>query len=417
MGARRAWPGLALAALVLLAASPCLATGFDPAAATDAYLKSLPDAARHKSDAYFEGGYWLLLWNALYGVAACVVLLASGASARMRDLALHLLRWRWPAVALYGVLFTLATAVLTLPLDVYQQYFREHACGLSNQSFGAWLGDDLIGLAVGAVSAAIVLPIIYAVIRAAPRSWWLWGTGVVLGFVAVLTVLGPVFLEPLLNHFQPLPDGPLRTQILSLARADGVPAHDVMEFDNSRQTNRISAHVSGLLGTTQISLNDNLIRQCSPDEVLAVLGHEMGHYVMNHVFNFLLSMAFVIAGGFAFARWCFAVAWRRFGSAWRLGGIDDPAGLPILFAAFTLYLLAMTPVVNTLTRMQEVQADIFGLNLARRPDAFATVALKLSTYRKLDPTRLEEFVFYDHPSGRTRIATAMRWKAEQAPPP
>ncbi len=94
----------------------------------------------------------------------------------------------------------------------------------------------------------------------------------------------------------------------------------------------------------------------------------------------------------------------------------DPAGLPVLVAALTAYFLLMTPLLNTLTRVQEMQADIFGLNLARRPEAFATVALKLSTYRKLDPSPLEEMVFFDHPSGRTRISTAMRWKAEEMPP-
>ena len=405
----------ALAVCLVLAAAPAFAAaGFDPAQATEAYLKSVPAAARLKSDAYFEGGYWLILWNALYGVAVSALLLATGLSARMRDLAFRFGRRRFLAVSIYATLFTLVTAALTFPLDIYQGFVREHAYGLSNQSIAAWFGDTLTGLAVSVVSAAIVLPIIYAVIRAAPRLWWFWGTCVVIGFLCVFTLLSPVFLEPLLNHFQPLAEGPVREQILSMARADGVPAHDVLEFDNSRQTNRISAHVSGLFGTTQISLNDNLLKQCTPDEVLAVLGHEMGHYVMNHVFVFLLSMSLVVAIGFALANWLFRVLLSRFGAGWRVQGVADPAGLPLLVALFTVYLFVLTPVLNSLVRMQEMQADIFGLNLARRPDAFATVALKLSTYRKLDPSPLEELVFYDHPSGRTRIMTAMRWKAEQA---
>jgi STE24 endopeptidase len=149
---------------------------------------------------------------------------------------------------------------------------------------------------------------------------------------------------------------------------------------------------------------------------LAVLGHEMGHYVMGHVFSFLLSLSLIVAGAFAVARWVFAAVIGRFGAGWGVAGIADPAGLPLLAAAFTVYFFLMTPVLNSLTRAQEMQADIFGLNLARRPDAFATVALKLSTYRKLDPSPWEERIFYDHPSGRTRIMTAMRWKAEMMPP-
>jgi STE24 endopeptidase len=391
---------------LLFIVSPAFA--FDPQAATDAYLKTVSAAAKLKSDSYFEGGYWLILWNALYGIGVSVLLIVGGFSARMRSLGQKLARWRWPSIALYGVFWALAMFVLSLPLDFYQNYIREHQYALSNQNFFAWLSDDLIGLAVSVVATAIILPVIYAVIRVAPKSWWIWGTGVVLGFLAVAVVISPLFLEPLFNHFQSLAPGPIREQILSLARSDGVPAHDVLEFDNSRQTKRISAHVSGLFGTTQISLNDNLLKQCTPDEVLAVLGHEMGHYVMGHVFTFLCWEFFVIAAGFAFSRWVLGRAVRLFG----IEGPADVAGFPVIYATFTLYFLVLTPLTNTLTRTQEMQADIFGLNLARRPDAFATVALKLSNYRKLEPGPWEEFVFYDHPSGRTRIFTAMRWKAE-----
>jgi STE24 endopeptidase len=398
--------------MLLLIATHAHAADFDPQAATEAYLKSVPAAAKLKSDAYFEGGYWLILWNALYGIGVAAILLVTGFSGQMRDLAYAIGRWRWVAIGIYGAFFTLVTTVMQLPLDIYQGFFREQAYHLSNQNFAGWLSDDLIGLAVSVVSAMIVLPLIYAAIRAAPRTWWLWGTGVAMAFIVFSVAIGPVFLEPLLNHFQTLPDGPLRTQILAMAHSDGVPATDVKEYDSSRQTNRISAHVSGLFGTTQISLTDNLIKQGSTDEVLAVLGHEMGHYVMGHVLNFVLFLSIIVAVGFTFARWSFARLVGA-GGRWGISGIDDPAGLPVLVAAFTLYFLVLTPVWNSLIRMQESQADVFGLNLARRPDAFATVALKLSTYRKLDPSPLEEFVFYDHPSGRTRIFTAMRWKAEQ----
>ena len=405
-----------LALLLCCLATPVLAASFDPQAATDAYLKSIPAAARLKSDAYFEGGYWLILWNALAGIAAAAVVLFTGLSARLRDIGFRIGRKRWLAVAIYGALFSVVMELLTLPLDIYQAFFREHAYGLSNQSFGGWAGDALIGLAVNMVSAAIVLPFIYAAIKAAPKTWWLWGTGITVGFLAVIVLISPVFLEPLLNHFQSLPAGPVREQILSMARADGIPAHDVLVFDSSRQSNKISAHVSGLFGTTQISLTDNLIQQCTPDEILAVLGHEMGHYVMGHVFTLLLGMSLVLAGGFAFANLVFRSVIRRYGARWRVLGVADPAGLPVIVAALTAYFLVMTPVLNTLTREQEMQADIFGLNLARRPDAFAQVALKLSTYRKLDPSPLEEVVFFDHPGGRTRIFTAMRWKAQEMPP-
>jgi STE24 endopeptidase len=397
---------------VMLAASPACAAAFDPEAATQAYLNSVPAAARLKSDAYFEGGYWLILWNALWGIGVSALLLGSGLSARMRDAAFRITSWRFPAIALYAAAFSVVTFVLTLPLDIYQGFFREHAYDLSNQSFPAWAGDDLTAFAVSTVLLSLLAPLVYLAIRAAPRSWWLWGTGLVLAFFVLVSLLSPLFLEPLFNHFQQLPPGPLRDQIVAMARADEIPASNVMQFDNSRQTSRISAHVSGFFGTTQISLNDNLLRQCTPDQVLAVLGHEMGHYVMNHEVNFLVYLVFIVAGGFLSARWCCARLLERFGARWRVHGIDDPAGLPLLAASLTAYLFVLTPVSNSLIRQQEMQADIFGLNLARRPDAFAQVALKLSSYRKLNPSPLEEIVFFDHPSGHTRILTAMRWKAQ-----
>ncbi len=308
-----------LALLFACLSVPAFAATFDPQAATEAYLKTIPAAARLKSDAYFEDGYWLILWNALYGLAVAMVMLFTGLSSRMRDIGFRIGRKRWLAVAIYGALFSIVTAVLTLPLDIYQGFIREHAYDLSNQSFGGWAGDTLIGLLVNIVSAAIVLPFIYAAIKAAPKTWWLWGTGITVSFLAVIVLISPVFLEPLLNHFQSLPAGPVREQILSMARADGIPAHDVLQFDSSRQSKKISAHVSGLFGTTQISLTDNLIQQCTPDEVLAVLGHEMGHYVMGHVFTFILSMSLILAGGFAFANWVSALSsgvTARAGACW-----------------------------------------------------------------------------------------------------
>jgi STE24 endopeptidase len=137
----------------------------------------------------------------------------------------------------------------------------------------------------------------------------------------------------------------------------------------------------------------------------------MGHYVLNHDIIGLTWFGLVILVAFLFLQWGFRVLAGIFGGNWDVRTIDDPAGLPALTALFALFLFFATPVTNTITRTLEAQADIFGLNAARQPDGFATATLKLSEYRKLDPSPLEEFIFYDHPSGRTRIWTAMRWKA------
>jgi STE24 endopeptidase len=159
------------------------------------------------------------------------------------------------------------------------------------------------------------------------------------------------------------------------------------------------------------------MKRCTPAEIEAVLGHEMGHDVLDHGTLLLIWMGLVTAVAFLFLNWGFRVLTDIFGGNWDVRSIDDPAGLPVLMALLSLFFLFATPAVNTIVRTTEAQADIFGLNAARQPDGFATSVLKLGEYRKLDPSPLEEFVFYDHPSGRTRIAMAMRWKAEHLDDP
>jgi STE24 endopeptidase len=183
-------------------------------------------------------------------------------------------------------------------------------------------------------------------------------------------------------------------------------------MDASRQTSRVSANVSGLFGTTRIALNDNLLRRVSPAGVEAAMGHEMGHYVLDHVYKKILYFTVVLIVGFAFLRWAFDRAMARWGERWEIRGVADPASLPLLAVLFSFYLFVITPFDNTFTRTNEAEADIFGLNAAREPDGMAEVAMKLSEYRKLAPGPMEEWIFFDHPSGRSRILMAMRWKAE-----
>ena len=404
-------PTSTVAVQTLPPAGPTAAQKFDPVKATNAYLNQVSGAARANSDSYFEGGYYLILVDTIYAVAVSALLLWLRISAGMRYIAQGVTRSRFWQVPIYALMYVAIFAVLTFPLTVYEDFFREHAYGLSNQNFGQYFRDYAIGFVVQLVASTIVLTVIYAVIRGTPRMWWLWGTVVAVVFLAIGSMVAPVFVMPLFNTYTSLKDGPVKQEILSLARGNGVPATDVYEFDASKQSKRISANVSGLFGTTRISLNDNLINRCSPREIFAVLGHEMGHYVLNHAALLLTWMGLLILVAFAFVNWGFRILVDIFGGNWDVRTIDDPAGLPVLAALASVFFMFATPVQNTITRTAESQADIFGVNTARQPDGFATVTLKLSEYRKLDPTPWEEFIFYDHPSGHTRIWTAMRWKA------
>jgi STE24 endopeptidase len=200
-----------------------------------------------------------------------------------------------------------------------------------------------------------------------------------------------------------------------MAKANQIPVTKVYEVDASRQTKRVSANVSGFLGTTRIALNDNLLKQCTLPEIREVMAHEMGHYVLNHGFKLVLYSGISFLFAFGLARIFFDAAVRRWGARWGVRGIADPAGLPLLSLILTTIFFVLTPVSNSAVRVTEREADAFSINTAREPDGMAKVALKLGEYRKLDPSPMEEFIFFDHPSGRARIRMAMDWKAAHLP--
>lgn len=408
---RRASGSSAQTVLALANAAP-QAQPFDVNPAVNAYLAKMPPAQRARSDAYFEGGYWLILWDFLLTIFIMGLLLRFRWSARMRNLAERITRFRPLQTALYWIQFVIVASLLNFPLTVYEGYFREHKYGLLNQTFGPWMRDQLVGLAVGVILGAILIVPLFGLVRRLGTSWWVWGATLALLFLALVSLIAPVYIAPLFNQYKKLEDPRVKDPILSMARANGIPATDVYEFDASKQSNRVSANVSGFGNTLRISLNDNLLNRCTLPEIETTMGHEMGHYVLNHAYKGLVMIGVVIVIGFAFLHGGTNYALARWGTQWDIRGITDVAVLPLALMVFSLYLFCMTPVTNTITRTMEYEADMYGLNAARQPDGEANVDLMLGEYRKLDPGRLEEFIFFDHPSGRTRITAAMRWKAE-----
>jgi STE24 endopeptidase len=387
----------------------------DADAATQAYMDRLPAESVASSNAYFEGGYWLILWNWLAGLVISWVLLAGGTSARVRDFCQRVGRVGFVRDLLYGAFFAVASWLLSLPLTIYQGYVREHQYEMATQTLGPWFGDQLTGLAVGVVIGALATAVLYAIIRAARENWWLWGTLGATAFLVVGLMIAPVWIDPLFNDYKPVTDPQVRAAVLQMAKADGVPAKDVYEFDASRQTTRVSANVSGIFGSAAVRLNDNLMKSSLP-EIRAVMGHELGHYVMNHIYKSIAESALVTLVAFLLAQWSMTRLLRVFGTRWRLGGVSDVATFPLLAAVFSTLALVGTPIANTLTRVQETEADRFGLNLAREPQGEAEVDLKLAQYRKPDPGAVEEFIFFDHPSTRFRIHDAMRWREAMGTP-
>jgi len=384
----------------------------DAEAATQAWLARLPAAARAQSDAYFEGGYWLQLWNFALGLVVAALLLWTRPSTALRDVLQRRLRWRPVSDAVYGAAYAAAGWVLSLPLTIYQGFVREHAYGMATQDFGAWFGEQLVSVAVAMIMTALFTTILYAVLRRAGARWWWWGALTSLALLVVLLVLSPVYIDPLFNTYKPVSDGVVKHEVLALAKANGVPVDNVYEFDASRQTTRVSANVSGFLGTAAVRLNDNLLNRASLPEIRAVMGHEIGHYTLNHMAKMLWELCVLVTLAFAFAAWAMQRLLASHGERWRIGGVADVAALPLLMAVFSVCAFIGTPVLNTMVRMQETEADYFGVNSSREPLGMAEAMLKLVEYRKADPGPLEEVIFFDHPSARHRILQAMRWREQ-----
>lgn len=385
---------------------------FSAEAATNAYLARIPATATARSDAYFEGGYWLMLWDFLSGVAIALILLNLRWSAGMRNLAERFTRFPSLQTAAYWVQYLVLTSLLVFPLTAYEGYFREHAYAMATQSFGPWLWDQFKELMVGLVLGGILVVLLFGVVRRLPRSWPIWGSVVAVSFMAFGALIAPVYITPIFNKVSRIEDPRIAEPILSLARANGIPAHDVYQIDASRQTTRMSANVSGLGHTMRVTLNDNLLRRASPEELQSVMGHEMGHYVLNHVYKGILFFLIVIVVFFALLSWGLERCLARFGERWQIRGVGDTAVLPLVVLLGSIFFFVLGPVLDTFTRTQEYEADMYGLNASRQPDGFAQAAIHLGEYRKMSPGPIEEWIFFDHPSGRNRICAAMRWKAE-----
>ena len=398
--------------ITIIQAAATAVPPFDAEAATRAYLATLNGAARAKSDSYFEGGYWLPLWGALVSLLSYWIMLRFRWSAAWSGWSQRVVKWRWLQPALYSLPFGLIGGLMTLPWAIYTDFIREHQYEMSNQDFAAWSLDLLKMTGVGVVITAIFFIVIYAVIRNSPKRWWLWASAAIAGLLAVMILLAPVFVEPLINKYTPLAAGPVRSEILRIAKEQKIPAHDVFVVDASKQTKRISANVSGLGPTIRIALNDNLLNRSNIHGIKAVMGHEMGHYKLYHIQKLLLYVTLMALAGFAILYLAVPRILARRGERWGVRDVADPGSAPLLFVLLTLLMVPGDILFNSIIRHHESEADAFGLEAAREPDGFAMTAMQLSEYRKIEPSAVEEFLFFDHPSGRTRVRMAMDWKAK-----
>ena len=391
--------------------------GFDPAAATAAYLATVSPQVHARAQAYTQGGHWILLWSAVVGVAVAWLILRSGVLVRLRSRIEGVGPRPVRAVAAVVAAYMVLEWVLNLPWSLYAEWWRERAYGLTSQTLGGWLGDRAVGLLLAIVGVVIVLQAVYLLVRRAPRTWWLWGGGVVALCIVFALALSPVLVEPLFNTYRPAPPGPVRDAIVQMAKANGVPADKIYIYDGSRQSNRYTANVSGLFGTARIAMSDVMFKKDADlAEVKGVVGHEMGHYVEGHALRYAALFGALALVAFFLIDRLFPLAIRITGAR-GVTELADPAGYPLVVIMMTVMLLLATPLLTAITRLGEANADTFSLRRVNEPDGMARALVKTIEYRAATPSWLEEVIFYDHPSVGSRVRKAMDWKAAHPPGP
>ncbi len=327
---------------------------------------------------YFRGNTALWFVGIVWGLLLPALALFTGLSARVRDFAERVGGRRWFfTVAIYGIIITGLAWLAGLPLAWYSEFVREHAYGLSNQTFGKWMGNSLKGLALSMVGIALVLWVPYLLLRRSPRRWWLWtGLGAI-PLIVLLIFVSPIWIDPLFNRFGPMQDERLEAQILSLAQRAGIEGGRVYEVAKSADTETVNAYVTGFGGTKRIVLWDTILRKLDDRQLLFVMGHEMGHYVLRHVlFMLALAAGLILLSLYAVHRlsgW-FITRWKnRFG----FDRLDDVASLPLLGLIVSLVSLVVTPVPLAYSRWAEHEADRFGLELTRDNRAAAEAFARL----------------------------------------
>ena len=385
---------------------------FDPNAATARYIDSLGPAALQKAHDYTIGKEWMILWSLLVAVAVTWLIVRSGLldriEAKLGD------RWKNLRSLIVAFVYFIVSAILTLPWSIYSDWWREKSYGRTAQPFSDWLFQLGVATLLTAVIGGIFLMFVYWLIRRAGGIWWIWATILTAVAFAFLALMAPVLIEPLFNHYTPVPPGQVRDAVVEMAGRTGVPPSRVFMYNGSRQSNNFTANAGGVGSTARVAISDVALKNASLDEVRAVTGHEIGHYVLKHTWWGILVSTIGALILFWLIDRLFPWFVRRFGSR---AALPDPRGLPVLLFMFTLFGVVTLPISNTFSRTLEAQADMYSLRTENRPDALASSLVKTAEYRYPRPGRLEEIIFYDHPSVESRVRTAMEWKATHPEPP
>lgn len=356
--------------------------------------------------------------NALWGVDTVLglfipaLVLFTGFSARIRNLAQRVGRRRLLSVMVYAVLITLVMALLSLPLAYYSGYVRQHAYGLSNQGFGRWFGEWLKGVGVGSVGLALVLWIPYLLLQKSPRRWWLYAGLATLPIAALMLVITPIWVDPLFNEYQPMEDKVLEARVLALAERAGIHGSRVYQVNKSVDTKAVNAYVTGLGGTKRIVLWDTILQRLEPDQVLFVTAHEMGHFVLRHTLAFILGAALLTTVSLYVVHRVAGRLIERFSHRFGFDRLSDVASFPLLLLLGSIVSLILTPLALAFNRHQEHEADRFALEITRANRAAATTFVRLQQENLAVPRPSALYMLWrgSHPSLGDRVDFANRYR-------
>lgn len=400
-----------IAVVLLIAAAPLLAQQ-PPQKDSRFEIQVTDEMIRHSRilDILYFTGF-------LYGIAVLALVLITKVSARLRDAAARFTKRPFVMAVIYVILLTLVTTVIEFPFTYYSGYVVPHQFNLSNEDLGGWLTDQMKELAISLVIGALLGALALLGIRKVKR-WWLalWIGSIPI--MILLIVIAPIFLDPVFNKFEPLKDEVLKEKLLTMASKAGIEGGRVYQVDKSKQTKTMNAYVTGIGPTKRIVMWDTLLAKMNHDEVLAVMGHEMGHYVLNHLWKGLAAafgLSFVIL---FLAQRVHEWGIRRWGGRWGVTDTTDSAALPWLLAIVTMIAFLLSPVMSGISRYREHESDKFGLELTQKNEAMATAFIKLAEDSKINPRPhpFIEFWRYSHPSIGRRVDFVLQYKPWEKSP-
>ena len=381
---------------------------FNAEMATKAYIDGLGEEALVQAAAYTAGNHWLMLWSLVVTVLSTWLILRSGILTtlvgKLSGKGLFNRAFRVSAT------FIVLSSIIELPWTIYTSWYRQTQYDMTAQPLGDFLGQAGLSLALSAVIMGVLLALFYVLVNRVGKLWWAWFGGVTASVITLMMILGPTLIQPLFNEYTAVPEGKVKEAIEALAVEANIPTERIFMYDGSRQSNNFTANVAGISSSARIAISDVAMKQADLDEVKAVTGHEIGHYVSGHIWWIVLLLSAQIVVAFLLADKLFAPVAKWFGAD---EDIRNPASIPVLILLVGVLMTLFAPINTALSRADVADADRYSLGAVNSPDGRASALVKTAEYRNPRPGTLQEVLFYTHPSVEGRVRMAMEWKAEQ----